>query len=337
MKVLLSLSLFFFLWLSWGVSEDSSRCAPLTDYSRKQTRIAIAFFGISRNLQVTMPLFNKYMFNVLERNGILSDVFWHTVTKSSITNLHTMESNVALDRFDVRQMNPCVFELADEGLVKEAEFKKYINRKRLDKSGVNTININKIYDPFQKHFHDNYESLKNMLCAFYSQQRLSQMISHRMQITNMSYDAILALRPDTGLILKEIDLPQYLPKIRSGESRGVWTPNFQMWKGLNDRFAYGDVASMLLYLNRGDIYKNELSKLTKRNGEQYLKKYLEFHGVDMHYTHVRLLRVRANGVVAKKDCLEIGSEHGTRLQQCISWRNIENDDKECFISNIEEC
>ena len=311
------------------VKSNRMRCvvSPLSSGSSHQPKIAVAFYGISRNLRLTMPLFEKYVFDVLDKHGIQSDVFWHTVTKPSISNIHTMERNQELDRFDVQIMNPCVFELADENLVKELEF-DHFRRSRFG-GGDNNNNENnnnknknkKSFDPFHKHFHDNYESLKNMLCAFHSQHRLHQMISSRMQTMNMSYDAVLLLRPDTGVVFQDIDLPLYLSRIQSGEMKGIWTPDFQRWRGLNDRFAFGDYESMSLYLQRGERYKQRADKLTEGSGEKFLKKYLRRHQIPLHHSSVRVMRIRAGGVVARKDCLDedIVREHGEQLKRCVVW------------------
>ena len=349
-----------FLFFFCGVVESSEqihnhpiRCATSTitePNSVAQPKIAVAFFGISRNLQLTMPLFEKYIFNALSIHGIDSDVFWHTVTKPSISNKHTTELNQELNRFDVQLMNPCVFELADERLVKDIEFESF--KKSRFEGGSDTSRYNrttssgrdkrkKNFDPFQKFFHDNYESLKNMLCAFHSQYRLQQMISSRMQSLNITYDAILLIRPDTGVFFQDIDLPLYLSKIRNGEMQGIWTPNFQRWKGLNDRFAYGDVKSMFTYLQRGERYKVKADKLTEGSGEKFLKKYLRRHHIQSHDSTVRVMRVRASGVVAIKDCLDedIRREHGEQLRRCVMWVPLKDGgtDEECRIRNIQDC
>lgn len=352
-------------YLSIATTAEKSHTNPMrclssspTDMSSSQPKIAVAFFGISRNLQLTMPLFEKYVFDVLSKHGIQSDVFWHTVTKPSISNLHTTEKNQELNRFDVQVMNPCVFELADEGLIKDIEFESFRKSRFEDGGDSNNRTANnrggrkKTFDPFQKFFHDNYESLKNMLCSFYSQYRLHLMITSRMHTLNMTYDAILVLRPDTGVFFQDIDLPLHLSNIRSGKMKGVWTPNFQRWKGLNDRFAYGDTESMLLYLQRGERYKQKADKLTEGSGEKFLKKYLRRHKVSTYDSSVRVMRVRASGVVARKDCLDadIVREYGDQLQRCVTWvqRKYEGAagagtssagavDTECRIRDIHAC
>ena len=317
------------------------RCAPNESprsQSQSNPRVAIAFFGISRNLKLTLPLFEKYVFGALGRHGIQSDVYWHTVTKHSISNIHTTERNEELNRFDVQLMNPCVFELADEGVVKEAEFAAF-KKSRLDGHNKSMLK----FDPFHKYFHDNYESLQNMLCAFHSQFRLHQMISNRMRTMNITYDAILVLRPDTGVMFRDIDLPKFLPGIRNNELKGVWTPDFQRWKGLNDRFAFGDVSSMLMYLSRGERYKQKADKITEGSGEKFLKKYLRRQGINSYDSKVRVMRIRASGVVARKDCLDesIRKNYGEQLKNCITWvrgrDSAAASDDECRILNIKDC
>lgn len=256
-------------------------------------------------------------------------------------------------------MNPCVLELEDESLVKETEFDSFRksrtalgNRPKGNESAVDNL-IKENFDPFQKHFHDNFESLKNMLCAFHSQYRLYEMISNRMLTLNITYDAILLLRPDTGVVFKDIDLPLYLQRIKHGVMSGVWTPNFQRWKGLNDRFAYGDVYSMLLYLKRGARYKLKADRLTSGSGEKFLKKYLRWHHIPSHESSVRVLRIRAGGVVARKDCVDedIVRDYGEQLSRCVSWVQVRDSGanepelttvpdtpgSECRIRLIDDC
>ena len=93
----------------------------------------------------------------------------------------------------------------------------------------------------------------------------------------------------------------------------IYTPDYQRWGGLNDKFAFDGANAMLnVYMHRLDGFKafeaarSQLKVRTRQdstplNGETYLKQTLADHGIQNKDTSMRVLRVRANGSVAKND------------------------------------
>ena len=121
----------------------------------------------------------------------------------------------------------------------------------------------------------------------------------------------------------------------------MWTPSFQAWRGVNDRFAYGDVKSMQLYMTRGIRYKKQYDRVTKGSGEKFLRKYLRNNKISVYNSSVRLIRIRANGVVARKDCLDpiMKDEFGEKMERCLKWEQSAADPEEdvCKVRDISQC
>lgn len=184
----------------------------------------------------------------------------------------------------------CRFSLTDQELVRAREFRLFLKARGIKDP---SLNVNRWpYDTWW----DNYNSVKNMLCAMYTQVGLADMIHVHSKLHALRYDAVLSLRPDTA-VLRDIDLPQHLPEMRRDGS-SIWVPAFQPWFGYNDRAAFGSSDAMHTFLRRGLEYRDSDAKHT---GEEFVKHTIEKHNLTLHFSEMRVVRVRQDGRVSTRD------------------------------------
>jgi len=141
------------------------RCSDI--HNNTQARVAIGFFGVSRNLSSTIGSIERHVFDVLDRNNISYDVFWNTMSVSTVRSTRTMENeNGDVDTFDVQLIRPCRVSLIDQDSIQHTEFKLFLHSRMINVT-TKMLPHNKFrYDIWS----DNYGSVKNLLCAFYTQQ-----------------------------------------------------------------------------------------------------------------------------------------------------------------------
>jgi hypothetical protein len=239
---------------------------------------------MSRNLSRTAKSIREHVFETLDRQNILYDVFWSTMYARKLTSARSGELNVTLNPWDYNllQRPVCSVSVYNQANIRPRLFDHYISRTQ--------------HDPWQ----DEYVSLKNVLGAYYSQLRLWDQIAERQNGAGRTYDAIVVMRPDTA-ILNDIDLPRYLPALASlsrsagasgaegngdteplgsgtrGEGgeppgstsvslRSLWVPPFHAYLGFNDRLAFGSAAAMRTYLSRGTAYLDAMLGFNESQG-----------------------------------------------------------------------
>ena len=274
-----------------GLHELPWRCAkplPIVNASR----IAVAFFGLSRNLTATLPSIKRHVFDVLDNSSIAYDVYWHTMAAKVVNNVRTGDhEHGTVDPFDVKLIRPCYFSLIDQEGIKTHEFDKFLKAREINERKFTRDQLKKL-DPWS----DNFDSMRNILCAFHTQTSLSEMIETQSQTQNISYDAIVALRPDTAVI-KDIDLPENMQVIKE-QPNSIFIPDFQSWSGYNDRAAYGPPQAMHTYLRRGEEYRDNPIAMP---GEKYLHYIVAKYKLELHPSRLRVLRVRQDGKVSNRD------------------------------------
>jgi len=249
----------------------------------KVYRVAIGFFGMSRNLRITLPTIQKHVFDVFERHNIVYDVFWSTVTAPVLNNPRSFEVNMKIDEYDVRLLRPCVTNLIPMFKV-------------LHETVFNFSKISPTYH------YANKETVKNIFCSFHTQKILDKSIKAYSKAHKVSYDAVVALRPDAAVI-RDIGLAELLStqKFSSGH---IYIPNFAHFQGINDRAAYGSPDVMSVYFNRDEAFKISLATSTLKwvvNTETFLKHYLQDRRVPVKMTDMRVMRVRVDGQIPKND------------------------------------
>lgn len=295
----------FVVWLviifSSCFAINNPRCSELIS----KHRVAVAFYGLSRSLKTTLPSFEKHVFAVLDKEGIAYDVFWSGLDSGRINNVRSGETDIKLETTDFVLMRPCVFSVVSQSVIVQTELKLYLQAR----IGVPN-NVTDFYN-------DGLSSIRNLLGAFQSMRTANSMIAAHSELNNITYDAVVVLRPDTAVV-RDIDIAAYLPEIiqedrkwRAGEQNYVqplWIPDFQHWKGgYNDRGAFGSVEVISRYLTRGISFRDFSDDVKpfffgdKLNGEVYLKHYMHIHNLVFRPSALRVVRVRADGTVAYAD------------------------------------
>lgn len=255
-----------------------------------------------------MQSIEKHIFNVLAKQQIAYDVFWHTVTSHQITNSHSVEKSLQLDEYDVQLMMPCHFTLVDEDTISVLEFNKYCSYKGLNCS-ISKVdkdkpeyNIEATENLIENLWSERFADTKHRLCQFYSLEKVYDMIKNTMDINkNISYDGIIAIRADMAPIT-DIDLPEYLHELQQSDitHMKIWIPDFQDFGGYNDRAAFGSYPSMTHYMTRRHVYM-ETSYIYKTHSERFLYIYLNQMKIQVINSSYRTVRVRADGCVDRMD------------------------------------
>lgn len=272
------------------VCEAHVRCAN----NHLQPRVAVGFFGISRSLNYVLRTFQKRVFDVLDRAFISYDVFLSANAAFETTNTRGVHGTAGgIDPFDVRLLEPCLFTLIDQEDVRLHEWQSYAKSHDIELDADFKCNITK-YGHLDI-FEDGFESVKNVLCAYHSQKILIKMIQTHQLINKLKYDAVLVLRLDTAVV-RDIDLPEHLKTIQQ-EPHSIWIPDFQHFGGYNDRAAFGSVNAMSIYLKRGGLFRDSANNSDV--SEPLVKSVLVQHNVTVHWSTMRVMRVRQQGVVAE--------------------------------------
>ena len=92
------------------------------------------------------------------------DVFWNTMSATIVkNNRHGDKEYGYVDPYDVRFIRPCKVTITDQDSVRYKEFELYLKARK--------INDPRLPRNKQKYdtWNDHYVSVKNMLCALYTQ------------------------------------------------------------------------------------------------------------------------------------------------------------------------
>ena len=285
--------IFWICLIKISVFGDVVRCATVPHTSK--AHIAIGFHGLARNLSHVLYTFENHVFRVLDKVNITYDVFSVTMGTHSVSSARDSKRGLhgthgALNPYDIQLLRPCRFSILDQEGIRAQEFALFSAARKMPQHG-HTLAQYKHLDEFG----DNFESVKNALCSYYTQSALGTMITAHAQAHNITYDAILSLRPDTAMV-RDIDLPENLAAIRE-DNHTLWLPNFQHWRGYNDRLAYGSLQAMSVYLERGHLFRN--AKGSFHVAERLVKHALDTQNITIKFSTARVMRVRQDRMVAE--------------------------------------
>ena len=241
-------------------------------------KVAICFFGLTRSLKYNLKYIEKNIYNILKANNYDYDIFIHTYHKDAPhSNYRAKESNIILDNDEYKLLNPT----------------KYI----IDNETTTDTNIPyKLYTLHGDPWNNNFSSFQNFIKQLYSLYRVTKLWEPN---KNM-YDAVIYIRPDT-IITRPININN----IKQYKLNTIYVPNhhhshYKGRKGCNDRFAYGDPDSMIIY---GQRYKQSLDYSMTRSlhAESLLRYVLDSHQINIIPTNMIVCRRRANGIIIKTD------------------------------------
>lgn len=237
-------------------------------------RVAIIFFGLTRNLKKTYLSIRKNVLESLRKQGIAFDVFLHTYRLATLTNMRSHEKNEILDNDEWMMLQPARFLVEDQDEVDKTlphmEFCRYPNPWPED----TTMN-----------------SMKNMLRALHSQRQAWRLLD------GADYDGYLVLRPD---------LEYFDPVVitRRVEDNTIYLPEWGKTRnGDNDRICLCDKKAAKVYLNRLDHLFGYADRHVP-NSHNFLRHVLDLNGVNRKVLHVRAVRVRADKERLKRDSME---------------------------------
>lgn len=225
---------------------------------------------------------------------MLYDVFIHQlfVPELNAAGSRSGETGIAMDPFEFVRLRPCLFETSDQTRVRAMQFQIFQNVS----AGSSGVDLWK----------DGFESVKNYLCALFSLERAGLLAVEYSAQRGFTYDAVVALRPDLAYV-RDVEVGK-LQSLRPN-SRTVFTPDYQTWGGINDRFAMGGSAVMLgHFTKRREGWMRDSNKHGATNGETYLKLTLfPESGITNAATNMRAMRVRATGKVQRLDTIPMSA------------------------------
>ncbi|MEA3212044.1 MAG: hypothetical protein QOE70_5101 [Chthoniobacter sp.] len=235
-------------------------------------RVAICFFGITRNLQnQTLRAFETKLFAPCAKLDPHFVRFGHFNLPRQISNPRSKERELALSLDDYRRIG-----CDESAATPQEEVDEQIDLASFQKHG----------DPWG----DGFTSTRNLLRQYYSLEQVTRLL----QQSKETFDVVIYSRADV-LYRRRLTIPAVAQGV-------IYTPGFARWGGLNDRFALGDQPAMVKYGLRGKSAL-EYVETTGRplHAEQFLHWYADQQGLRNQDLDVRFWRVRADGRIAPLD------------------------------------
>lgn len=240
-------------------------------------KVAIVFYGLTRNLRATFPSLKKNIFRCLSRQGIEFDVYLHTYFLETLTNFRSGEDHVPLDNDEWKMLYPLRYlvDVQDE-VDKVLPHEEFC---RLQNPWPET-------DPTRN-------SMRNLLRQLYSLKRAWSMLESRPR-----YDGYLVLRPDL----------HYMPSVQFRfalpvPEREIYLPDWGgTGNGVNDRICLTSYEGARVVMNRLD-HVMEYGRTRAPHSQMFLHFILESNGFQQRLLCLFARRVRA-GVPQKKESVE---------------------------------
>ena len=136
---------------------------------------------------------------------------------------------------------------------------------------------------------DHHTSLRNMLLQLYSLRKVYRLAQEASQMS--PYDAVIATRSDL-CFFTTLNVSHVLEAIRA--SSRLYTPDFDLYSGLNDRSAIGGVKAMRIYCIRLEDAE-KYAATANLHAERFLKHTLERSKLDLRWADILFERVRSHG------------------------------------------
>lgn len=261
-------------------------------------KIAVCFVGVTRNYSKhTLDSIQKNLFDVVARRDPHFKKFAHFNKLEVLTNERTGEKGVVLDPEEYKLLNCDAVELTDQALVDQRIDFEYLKQ-------------------FGNTWKDNFGTLKNVLRQLYSLNSIADILERQ----NTKFDLVIYSRICLRFY-KPIEIP------RTIRPRTLYTPWFERFHGLNDRFAMGDMETMLLFCRRQAMARDFIAETgLPMGGENYLLWYARKKGLQTrHLTSMNFSRVRADGSekIIKDDLPEKMKYYFKRGLELTGLRNID--------------
>ncbi|HWC60824.1 MAG TPA: hypothetical protein VHC44_14105 [Verrucomicrobiae bacterium] len=231
-------------------------------------KIAVCFVGVTRNYsKYTLDSIQKNLFGVVAKHDPNFKRFAHFNKLDVLTNQRSREHGVNIDPEEYKLLNCDVVELTDQSLVDQRIDFDYLQQ-------------------FGNAFKDNFGTLKNVLRQMYSLNCVADILERQ----NTKFDLVIWSRVCLRFY-KPIEIPR---KIQPGT---LYTPWFERFRGLNDRFSLGDMPTMLSVFRRQSAVRDFVHETGRPLGaESYLLWYAKKKGLHTrHLTKMNFSRIRADG------------------------------------------
>jgi|GEM_PF-3060967 len=235
-------------------------------------RIAVCFVGVTRNFsKYTLDSIQRNLFDVVAKRDPHFKRFAHFNQLEVLTNERSRENGVALDQEEYKLLNCDEVELTDQALVDQRIDFEYLSQ-------------------FGNTWKDNFGTLRNVLRQLYSLNAIADILERQ----NTRFDLVIYSRICLHFY-KPIEIPRVI------RPRTLYTPWFEGFRGLNDRFALGDMETMLLFARRQAMAREFIAETGLPMGaENYLLWYARKKGLQTrHLTSMNFSRVRADGTERK--------------------------------------
>jgi hypothetical protein len=236
-------------------------------------KIAVCFFGITRNFaKYTLDSIERSLFAEVARRDPQFRRLAHFNKLAEVSGQRSKENSVPVDPEEFRLLKCDVVEQTDQSEVDQKVDLEYIKQ-------------------FGDNWQDNFGSLKNLLRQFYSLNAVTNLLAAE----KSKPDLVIFSRVDV-----RYETPVEIPDLRPGT---LYTPWFNKYHGLNDRFALGDFETMVTYGRRQSMIRQYCEETKKPLGaESYLLWYAKRQGLRTRdLKSINFSRVRANGIVRPID------------------------------------
>lgn len=231
-------------------------------------KIAVCFVGVTRNYSKhTLDSIQKNLFGVVAKHDPHFKRFAHFNKLEVLNNERSRENNVALDQEDYKLLGCDEVEQTDQSLVDQQIDFEYLKQ-------------------FGNNWKDNFGTLKNVLRQMYSLNCVADILERQKTRFDLVIYSRICLR-----FHKPIEIPSII------RPRTLYTPWFERFHGLNDRFALGDMETMLLFMRRQSMARDFVAETGLPMGaENYLLWFAKKKGLHTrHLTSMNFSRVRADG------------------------------------------
>ena len=301
-----------------------SQCKNHSIVAKNSGNIAIGIAGVSKSLQYTLPLFEKYIIGTLEKSNFIYDVYWSallSMTKEELINCN-----------EYPNICPCQYSVTTNERVQHEQWSNFCIARgfKCSKGLINSV-AGFVYGPggqiftrlekrhFGKYVTPRSTMFKENLATYYSHKELASLIRSHTELNGFKYDAVLVIRPDVA-ILRPIDLPLHFYNIMR-QSNTIWIPDFQESGGYNTRAAFGNQDIMLQYLDRGiEFMANNSYHLML--AEPFLKKFIGSRFWTVVPSKMRFLRITAGIINGTKVGLIHPQDSSIRNMNFQSGENI---------------
>ena len=239
-------------------------------------KVALAFWGLTRSLQYTMPSIQARILDVLKKHGIDYTIFLHTYYVNTIyTNTRAREYGIQLNNEEYKLLGA-----------------NYVQRESQDEL-KNTLNLT-AYRTYPDPWETQYQMVDNFILAMYSKKQLGLMVEAAVK-GGEAFDYVLFLRPDCEYVT-DFDVRWFS---RANDTT-ICVPDFHCFHfKFNDRFALAKPSVALRYSKIFDImldYSRKMPLHSESTNYYYAAEVLK---LKIEYIPFHFNRVRANGVFRK--------------------------------------